>query len=211
MTNPELVKSLRLVTTVHVRDDAGVTYVFGPDDVEIPEWAIRKMGRHCWGFVEPRATGPQRDLLRHTERDGQLGSLIDVVCKTRAGHHDRNLLVARFELVDFRDVTGIRGQWEWVPSLAMKSAHNGASAGWVTVADGSTAYTADGIDDTRTAVVVTPDGSPQVHLKCSLCRYDISLPRPAAERIFDDFHMAGVSKVLLGDLVRTLTDSSRRK
>lgn len=36
-----------LVSHVHVFDDEGDTHVFGPED-DVPEWAARKMGAHCF-------------------------------------------------------------------------------------------------------------------------------------------------------------------
>lgn len=37
----------RLVSHVHVYDDRGQPRAFGPDD-EVPEWAARLMGAHCF-------------------------------------------------------------------------------------------------------------------------------------------------------------------
>lgn len=36
-----------LLSYVHVPDDSGEYKAFGPDD-ELPEWAARKMGAHCF-------------------------------------------------------------------------------------------------------------------------------------------------------------------
>jgi hypothetical protein len=45
----------KLVSYVHVADERGTFAAFGPDD-EVPEWAARKMGAHCFeGGVHPLA------------------------------------------------------------------------------------------------------------------------------------------------------------
>lgn len=36
-----------LISHVHVFDDRGESHAFGPDD-ELPEWAARLMGAHCF-------------------------------------------------------------------------------------------------------------------------------------------------------------------
>jgi hypothetical protein len=36
-----------LVSNVHVYDERGEVHVFGVDD-DVPEWAARKMGAHCF-------------------------------------------------------------------------------------------------------------------------------------------------------------------
>jgi hypothetical protein len=37
----------KLVSHVHVNDKNGTSHAFGPDD-ELPEWAARQMGAHCF-------------------------------------------------------------------------------------------------------------------------------------------------------------------
>jgi hypothetical protein len=37
----------RLVSRVHVPDENGLWHGFGPED-EVPEWAARQMGAHCF-------------------------------------------------------------------------------------------------------------------------------------------------------------------
>lgn len=37
----------RLVSTVYVNDQSGLPAAFGPDD-DVPEWAARQMGAHCF-------------------------------------------------------------------------------------------------------------------------------------------------------------------
>lgn len=52
-----------LVATVHVLSDDGHRHVFSPGD-DLPEWAARKMGAHCFEggehpHSEPAESGPR--------------------------------------------------------------------------------------------------------------------------------------------------------
>lgn len=50
-----------LNTTVHVKDPNGGFAAFGPGD-EVPEWAARQMGAHCFeDGVHPYADEPEAD------------------------------------------------------------------------------------------------------------------------------------------------------
>jgi hypothetical protein len=51
----------RLVSFVHVRDQEGGYAVFGPDDEDIPGWALEQMGDHCFEGGERPDTASSSD------------------------------------------------------------------------------------------------------------------------------------------------------
>lgn len=61
MSNNEKTVDGKLVSYVHVQDERGTSAAFGPDD-EVPEWAARKMGAHCFeGGVHPLGAEAEQD------------------------------------------------------------------------------------------------------------------------------------------------------
>lgn len=66
-----------LVSHVHVYDDVDVPHIFGPDD-DVPEWALSKMGAHCFedGVHPHDAKSDTRAAGQEPSRNGK-GSGID--------------------------------------------------------------------------------------------------------------------------------------
>lgn len=58
----------RLVSYVHVFDDAGEPHAFGPDD-DVPQWALAKMGEHC--FVQDDESDTDEDIEGEPPRSGK--------------------------------------------------------------------------------------------------------------------------------------------
>ncbi len=198
MSMPEW--ATRLVAYVHVRDDAGVSHVFGPDDEMIPDWARAKITNpSAWGQVGPRVPGPQVDYGSPRVAWDGLPGWLDITCgvngQQQQGEHAR-VLVARFEAVLPTDVPA-GWEWRWTGSLAMR--HPGDSAG---SQDGTA-----NVDDEVTAVHILPDGSKHVRLRCWRHSRPLDLPMKwehAVQR-FDQLRRAGESSVPLPALVATIT------
>lgn len=95
----------RLVSYVHVNGDGGQPHVFGPDD-EVPEWAARKMGPHCFDGDHPY---PDESRKSGTEpsRNGKGSSLDAWVAFAAENGHDVDPGTSRDQVIADLAILGV--------------------------------------------------------------------------------------------------------